>query len=495
MEEVLDQGGSVLYLVPEISLVPQTVNRVMRLAGDEAVIWHSRQNRSEKGEEFRKILQQKCRIVVGTRSAVFLPIPNLRLIIIDEEHDTSYVQTGDGAHDARDVARFLSKTTGAHLLYGSATPSMQQYHRAKLGEIKLLELTQRVGGLTMPQIMRVDLLGDGVGNDTISKQLRQEIDLELESGGQILLFLNRKGYAPVVLCRSCGEICRCRDCDVTLTYHQSSRSLLCHFCGYKIDTPKKCAKCSATSIKYVGMGTERIAEEARRFFPGARVVRFDAETIRNSEDLEKALEQVSSGGIDIIVGTQIFSKGHDFQGLTLVGMISADTSMSMPDFRASERTFQMIRQVTGRVGRDENPGRAIIQSYAGDHYAIKTAVEGDFSKFYEKEITYRKRYKYPPFTRMVRYLVTGLEEEKVEAGTEELYKELQQQVETDWVIHPPVMAPVYRIKQRFRRHILLFLPTGEDIPETLVKLREQVIKAKWLRGLSLLVMLDPEDVL
>ncbi len=495
IEEVILNGGSIIYLVPEISLIPQTVLQLQNLSKEEVSTWHSKMKTSDKKEEYLKILKGDCKIVVGTRSAIFSPIKNLQLIIIDEEHDGSYVQSDDVNYDARKIAEERAKINNAIVIYGSATPSIKTYHRGIKNKIEILSLPERIDNRAMPEIRTIHLLNDSASNRSISKKLEEEMRLNLESGGQTLLFLNRKGYAPVILCRKCGKAVKCKHCDVSLTFHRSNGDSICHMCGYRLKKINKCNHCDCTSFKYVGFGTERIVEEARRLFPGATVKRFDADTIRNEEDLRNTIKLIKEGGVDILAGTQIFSKGHDFKGLTLVGVISADTSMSLPDFRASERTFQMITQVTGRAGRDESAGKALIQSYSSSHYAIRCAIENDFESFYKKEINFRKKFSYPPYSRIIRFLITGIEESMVKTAIEELHNMLVEIKDDNWNIKKPVEAPVYRIRQRYRRHILIFIDNTGIIPLSLKVVRETCLRKKWMRKLNLKMEIDPEDIL
>ncbi|NPV52844.1 MAG: primosomal protein N' [Firmicutes bacterium] len=406
---VRELGRSAIVLVPEISLTPQMVERFCGRFGDEVAVLHSRLSMGERFDEWRRIRRGEARIVIGARSAIFAPARELGLIIIDEEHEASYKQEEAPRYDAREVARVRARAESAVLVLGSATPSVEAYHRAMTGEYAYARLASRISGRPLPAVHVVDLREElKAGNRTIfSRRLREAIASRLLLREQVILFLNRRGHSTFVLCRECGHVLKCPHCDVSLTYHAEDAKMLCHYCDWEERVPDVCPRCGSIYIKYFGIGTERVEREVRSSFPGARVLRMDVDTTRRKGSHRRMLDAFRKGDYDILVGTQMIAKGLDFPGVTLVGVVTADTSLNLPDFRAGERTFQLMEQVAGRAGRGSVPGEVIIQTYSPDHYSIRFAASHDYEGFYHEEIKTREELAYPPFAHLIAITVSS----------------------------------------------------------------------------------------
>ena len=401
IEETIKRGREAIVLVPEISLTPMMVNRFKSRFKDNVAIFHSELSNNTRYDEWRKVLRGEVKIAVGARSAIFTPFKNIGIIIIDEEHEQSYKQDNAPIYHAKDVAEFRTKTNNATLLLGSATPSIESYARAKKGVYNLLELKNRANNLGLPKTIVVDLNDEfKAGNHNyISRLLESKILTNLEKGNQSLLLLNRRGYSSYVMCRSCGSVRKCPNCDVSLTYHAFDNTLKCHYCNYEIKLDDKCHKCGYSPLEKVGYGTEKLEEELNTLFPNARIVRMDNDTTRGKNGHEKVLYDFEFNG-DILIGTQMIAKGLDFPNVTLVGVINADQSLSIPDFRSKETTFSLLTQVSGRAGRGDKKGEVVIQTYSKDHYAIKYALKQDYIGFYNEEMKVRKVARFIPFYNM-----------------------------------------------------------------------------------------------
>lgn len=397
IENCLKEGRQAILLIPEISLTYQNLRRFYRRFGDRVAVMHSKLGDGEKYEQFRRAKEGEISIMIGPRSALFTPFPDLGMIIIDEEHESSYKSESMPKYHAREVAGKLSELTHASLVMGSATPSLESFYRIKKGEIKEYRLSKRLTGGTLPNVHIVDMKEElESGNRTVfSRKLQEMMQDRLDKGEQTMLFLNRRGYASSVLCRSCGEVMKCPHCDISLSEHKGG-VLICHYCGYSTPFVKKCAKCGSDKIAGFRAGTEQIEDEIKKRFPQAVVLRMDADTTKKSEDYEAILSRFASGEADILLGTQMIVKGHDFKGVTLMGVLLADTSLSHSDYRAAERTFELLTQAAGRAGRGEMPGDAVIQTYQPEHYAVTYAASQDYEGFYEEEILYREMMEYPP---------------------------------------------------------------------------------------------------
>ncbi len=497
MASVLDRSKRVIVLVPEISLTPQTVSRFVGRFGGRVAVLHSNLSDGERYDQWQQIKGGAADIVVGPRSAIFAPFPNLGLIVIDEEHETSYKQ--DAAlpfYHARDVAVKRSALVDCPLILGSATPSLESFYHAQRGEYTLLQLPSRVSNIEMPPVEVVDMrLELQRGNRTIfSTTLRSAIEERLSKGQQVILFLNRRGYATHVFCRTCGYVERCDNCSISLTFHFSTKRMGCHHCGYERPTPQVCPQCGSMYIRHFGIGTEQVEQEVIKAFPEARVRRMDADSTTRKNAHQKILDVFKSGEIDILVGTQMIAKGLDFPNVTLVGVISADTALNLPDFRAGERAFNLLTQVAGRSGRSEAGGNVIIQTYMPEHYSIQAAQGHDYLRFYREEISHREALLYPPLSHAATILLRG----EVEAEVIQTANHLLDQLEIckgecfpSVEIRGPVPAPLAKIRNKFRWYFLL---RSEDVEE-LRQLIRCAFDATTPTNIDLIVDIDPISVL
>ncbi|MGB4990229.1 MAG: primosomal protein N', partial [Pyrinomonadaceae bacterium] len=400
MRFALDQGRSAMMLVPEIALTPVFSRRLRAVFGSEVAILHSNLSQGERFDEWRRIRRGDARIAIGTRSAVFAPLENIGLVIVDEEHDPSYRQHESPFYNARDVAVMRAHMAGAVVVLGSATPAMESFYNAQHDKYTYLQLPDRIGGRGLATAELIDMrdVFKRFGKDVpLSPELLEGIKETHAKGEQVIILLNRRGFSQFVLCRSCGETLKCKNCDITLTFHRRNNQLLCHYCNYREPSPKVCPHCESEYLYFVGEGTENIADQLTKKFPEMRIARVDRDTMAHKGELEQVLLDFAAGRIDMLVGTQMIAKGHDFPRVTLVGVVSVDIGLGLPDLRSAERTFQLITQVAGRSGRGEASGRVLIQTYYPEHYALRHAVKQDYEAFYAEEIKYRQRLAYPPF--------------------------------------------------------------------------------------------------
>ncbi|MGY5342567.1 primosomal protein N' [Paenibacillus glucanolyticus] len=470
IQRCLEQERQAIVLVPEISLTPQMVERFKARFGDRVAVMHSRLSDGERYDEWRKIREGRASVVVGARSAVFAPFDRLGLIIMDEEHETSYKQEETPKYHARDVAIHRASLTGAAVILGSATPSLESYHAAKSQAQdhfapQLLEMPSRALGNRLPEVQIVDMreeLRDG-NRSMFSRSLHAAITTRLERGEQTVLLLNRRGYSTFVMCRSCGYVAGCPECDISLTYHQKSNNLRCHYCGYAAQAPEVCPDCGSEHIRYFGTGTQRVEEELAKLFPGIRVIRMDVDTTTEKGSHEKLLKQFRDKKGDVLLGTQMVAKGLDFPDVTLVGVITADSALNLPDFRAAEKTFQLLTQVAGRAGRHQLPGEVVIQSYTPEHYSIIHASSHDYLSFVKDELKHRKALHYPPYCRLI--LVTLSHEQlpllvrmaenfaaaiKSKSDRRGWFGSLDRFDASALDILGPVASPIPRLKNRYR---------------------------------------------
>lgn len=453
--EVLAQGREAIVLVPEISLTPQLLSRFKDRFGENLALLHSRLGRGERYDQWRKIWKGEVKIVMGARSAIFAPLKNVGIIIVDEEHDPSYKQEEKLKYHARDLAVVRAKQDEAVLLLGSATPSLESFYNAERGKFHLLNLRERIEGRPLPQVELVDMKKE---EGLLSQKVRAALKKNAEDKKQSLLFLNRRGFANFILCPDCGLTFKCPNCSVTLTHHLRDRSLQCHYCDYRIPAPGDCPQCKGHRLQGMGIGTERLEQEIKTLFPEARVARMDRDTTSRRRSHQQILERLESGKIDILIGTQMIVKGHDFPNVTLVGVVSADTSLHFPDFRSSERTFQLLTQVAGRAGRGEALGEVVIQTFNPDHYSILRAKDHDFIGFYQEEIQFRKALEYPPFSRLINFRLSGNSEKATKVMAEEmgrigqvlLKKGYQKGIE----LLGPSAAPFAKMRGKFRWQML-----------------------------------------
>ena len=462
ISRVLKLGKQAVVLVPEISLTPQTVKRFKDRFGDRVAILHSRLSVGERFDEWRRIRGGEADIVVGARSAVFAPMTNLGLIVVDEEHDESYKQEEMPCYHARDVAIWRAEAHSAPVILGSATPALESTYLAAEGKYQLLVLPQRVMKRRLPSVNIVDMREElKKGNRTIlSESLRTAIEKRVRLGQQMMILLNRRGYATSVLCRGCGYVMQCDNCRVSLTYHELGNSVRCHYCGLVKPLPAQCPQCRSRYLHRFGVGTQRVEAVLRQEFPRSRLLRMDYDTTRRKGAHADILNRFRRGQADILLGTQMIAKGHDFPGVTLVGIITADTALNIPDFRAGERTFQLLTQVGGRAGRGDQKGEVIIQTYTPEHYSIQAAAGQDYISFYKEELEFRRELSYPPFNFLVRLLVAGADEDEVIGKAQEVAGELKSRMnileKTDQpVLLGPTPAPLSLVRNKFRWHVLL----------------------------------------
>lgn len=458
MQSVLESGRSSLLLVPEIGLTPAAAANLHQVFGDQVAILHSALSGDERAEQWHRIRRGEARIVVGTRSAVFAPVPDLALIVVDEEHDASYKQEETPRYHGRDVAVMRGKLGDSAVVLASATPSIESYHNAEAKKYKLVELSERVERRPLPKVEVVDMKFDfqQSGEERLfSRQLVEEVTECLARGEQAIILLNRRGYSSTVLCRACGEALQCKNCSIALTFHKAGYRMECHYCGYRQAVPKICPSCSSEYIYFLGAGSEKVEERLHSAFPQARIGRLDRDTVRTRHDFERVLNQFHAGEINLLVGTQMIAKGHDVHGVTLVGVVGADYALSFPDFRAAERTFQLLTQVAGRAGRGETPGRVVLQTYHPDHYAIQFAQQHDYSGFYDKEVRYRKWMHYPPFSALANVLVRSDKLEQTLKWTGQLGRWFETTRNEGVRVLGPSVAPIMRLKRDYRYHFIV----------------------------------------
>jgi primosomal protein N' (replication factor Y) len=496
IEVALALGRGVLLLVPEIALTPAVAVEFYQRFGDRVAILHSAFNDTERANEWRRIHAGSAGVVVGTRSAVFAPVRNLGLIVVDEEHDSSYKQQETPRYNGRDVAIVRAQSAGASVVLGSATPALESRWNAERGKYTLLELPERIEQRPLARVTVVDMRDEFLATRkqaTFSRLLLDELGARLANGEQSMLLMNRRGFSSFVVCRACGERIQCVNCSVTLTYHRSDRRLLCHYCNYAQRVPSKCPSCESEYIQFIGAGSERVEDELHAQFPNARIARLDRDTVHGKRDFERILSSFRAGEFDILVGTQMIAKGHDIPNVTLVGIVSADIGLALPDFRAAERTFQLLTQAAGRAGRGLTPGIVIIQTLAPEHYAIRFAAAQDFSAFYEKEVQFRRMMHYPPFAALANILVRSQKADEALRMAGELGRLLIPAPEGIYVLGPAA-APVPRIKSEFRYQMLLKSPTRKRLNEVLRELRAYAQRNKW-NPATLSLDVDPVTLL
>ena len=470
MRAVLEAGRSAILLVPEIGLTPAVAADLHQIFGDEVAILHSALSDKERAQQWRRIKSGEARIVVGTRSAVFAPVADLALIIVDEEHDSSYKQEETPRYHARDIAVMRAKMADAVVVLGSATPSLESYFNAKKNKYVLVELPNRVEQRPLPEVEIIDMRQEfqETGHEqVISRKLAAEIKERFDRNEQVMVLLNRRGYSPLVLCRTCGKTLECQNCAIALTHHKREHKMVCHYCGYTAPVPKACVHCGSEYVYFLGTGSEKLEELLHGMFPQARVARLDRDTVRGHEDFERTLNALSDGELDLVVGTQMIAKGHDIHGVTLVGVVGADSALGMPDFRAAERTFQLLTQVAGRAGRGQIPGKVILQTYFQDHYAVQYAAHHDFAGFYEKELRFRSWMHYPPYSALANVLVRSNQLDQALQWSGTIGKWFEQTRHEGVRVLGPATAPIMRLKRDYRYHFVLKSPSREKLNATL----------------------------
>ncbi|WP_077326092.1 primosomal protein N' [Virgibacillus siamensis] len=475
IQDVIEKGKEAIVLVPEISLTPQMVNRFKGRFGSNVAVMHSALSSGEKYDEWRRIQRKEVQVVVGARSAIFAPFKNLGIIIIDEEHENSYKQEDNPRYHARDVAIHRGEIHKCPVVLGSATPTLESYARAHKGVYKLATLKKRTNEKDMPSVEIVDMRNElHEGNRSMfSVTLKEKMESRIAKGEQIVLLLNRRGYSTFVMCRDCGHVTECPHCDIALTYHKNSNRLKCHYCSYEEPMPVRCPSCNSDLIRFFGTGTQRIEESLVQLIPEARVIRMDVDTTRRKGAHEKLLNQFANKEADILLGTQMIAKGLDFANVTLAGVLTADSMLHLPDFRSSEKTFQLLTQVSGRAGRHDLPGEVIIQSYTPEHYSIQLASHYDFVQFYRNEMNTRKKFQYPPYVFLTLITVSHQNHVTVVQTAQRIAQLLQQYMEDNTVVLGPTPSPITRMKDRYRYQCMIKYKNEPNLRKIIKKIIRQ----------------------
>ena len=501
IERVLELGRDAIILVPEISLTPQTVGRfVARFKHDIAVL-HSGLSLGERYDEWRRAQRGEVRIVVGARSAIFAPLPNLGMIIVDEEHDGSYKQGETPRYHARDVAIMRARNNNAVCVLGSATPSVESYHNSEIGKSVRLDLATRATGAALPGVKVLDMrieAKENAGQMILSRTLEEAVNAKVEAGEQVILLLNRRGFAPFVLCPQCGWVAECEDCNVSMTYHSTGGHLRCHYCDATRPKPGICDKCYFNPLIYLGTGTQKVEDYLLHAFPKARVARMDADTTSGKGGHAKILGRFAKKEIDVLIGTQMLAKGHDFPGVTLVGVVNADTGLCMPDFRAAEQSFQLLTQVAGRAGRGDLPGEVLIQTFRPNHYAVVAAAAHDYHGFFQQEIAHRESALYPPFRRLVNFAIESEDLELAERGMMALHRIVRDLVREGGFrgmeLMGPAPAAVKKVKKHYRWHLGVLSMSPKKLNGLTRQSRERFLEGHKGRKVLLKVDLDPYGI-
>ena len=469
IEKIIENGKSSIMLVPEISLTPQMINRFVERFGNDIIsVLHSKLSIGERHDSWERIESGEAKIVIGARSAIFAPVQNLGIIIIDEEHDSSYKSEMAPRYNAKEVAEEIAKYNNIPLLLGSATPDINTFYEAKNGKMELLRLTKRANNSNLPSIQIVDLRQElANGNRTmISIKLYKLIQENLKNKKQTILFLNRRGFSTFIMCRDCGYVAKCKNCNISLTYHKKEEKLKCHYCGFEEPLIKICPECGSKKIRYFGTGTQKLELEINKIFPNASTIRMDIDTVTKKKSHEEILRKFNEEKIDILIGTQMIVKGHHFPDVTLVGVVSADGSLNIDDYRASERTFDLLVQVAGRAGREKLPGNVIIQTYNPDNYSIQYAKKQNYEEFYNVEIKLREQLRYPPFCDIIMFGISAEKEDIVLKTSNELYSNLNRKLKEKNIsvnLLKPLPAPIDRIKNRYRWRIIMKAKVNDEI--------------------------------
>lgn len=492
--DALKNGKTAIMLVPEISLTPQMLSRFKSRFGDTVAVLHSGLSAGEKFDEWTRIYSGEAKVVLGARSAIFAPLKNVGVIVIDEEHDRSYTSETNPRYITEDVALFRAKYNECSLILGSATPSIETYKKAKDGAYQLIELPNRINNIKMPDIEIVDMLNEVLDGNTsaFSRKLLSQLKKTIDDKKQAMIFINRRGYASFVMCRECGYVAKCDDCEVALVYHKEDNELKCHFCGKRYRALTNCPNCNSKYIKYGAVGTERVVNELKEIFPDVPIFRMDNDTTRGKNGHQKILEKFSSVTPSILVGTQMIAKGHDFPLINFVGIIDADVSLYNSDFRSVENTFQLVTQVSGRAGRKNGDGKVVLQTYSPKHYAYKYATNYDYKGFYAKEINLRQTTGFPPYSMIMRVLISSSDSELAIKVTKEIYEkalEIKEKYGKQIIFLQAMPAPVKRIQTKFRYQVLFrFLP-NEDIRFDIFKISDIINK-----NVSVFVETNPQNL-
>ncbi len=496
--ESIKNGKTAIVLVPEISLTPQMIDRfVARFSKEEIAVLHSKLSIGERYDEWNKIKEGKARIIIGARSAIFAPTQNIGIIIIDEEHDSSYKSEAIPKYDAKEIAKKIAKENNCPLLLGSATPDLVTYYNSKKGKIKLLELTKRANNSKLPNVKIIDLkmeLANG-NRSMLSIDLYNEIEQNLKNHKQTILFLNRRGYSTFIMCRECGYTVKCKNCNISLTYHKSENKLKCHYCGYEENVVTICPECHSTKIRYFGTGTQKLEQEINKLFPKASTIRMDIDTVTKKNSHEEILNKFKNENIDILIGTQMVVKGHHFPNVTLVGVIAADSSLNIDDYRANERTFQILTQVAGRAGREGLEGKVIIQTYNPENFSILCAQEQNYDKFYNTEIALRKQLNYPPFCDIILIGFNSLVEKEIIEVSHKLYEYLKKNLDNQFFnVLKPMPSPIDKIQNKFRWRIIIKGNLTEDASQIINKGLKEIYNSNY-KNTRITIDVNPNNMI
>jgi primosomal protein N' (replication factor Y) len=487
-------GKGAIVLVPEIALTPQLLSRFRRRFGDRVAVLHSGLTDRERADEYRRIQSGQVDVAIGARSAVFAPFAKVGLIIVDEEHENSYKQEEGLRYHARDVAVMRAKIENAVAVLGSATPSLESFYNAKTGKYHYLRLASRVDHRPMPEVEIIDVK-TLPKNSRYSPRLVDEIKKRLESNEQTLLLLNRRGFSSVLICRDCGTAIKCPSCSVSLTFHKSDGKLKCHYCGFFTRPPDKCPRCQSVELKQIGSGTQKVEEELQAFFPDARLKRMDSDSVKGRGAYDTLLQQVDRREVDILLGTQMIAKGHDFPAVTLVGVVDADVGLNLPDFRSAERTFQLITQAAGRAGRGDLGGEVIVQTMNPEHYSIRHSMTHDYERFYNEEIVFRKELHYPPFGRIIKLEFKSPKEEQAAEAARTAQNRIRHLMrEKDTMLLGPAPAPIFRMRGQYRFQLLL-LSQQRDKIRMLALQGRKAVEEKYGRKCKVIVDVDPVNLM
>ena len=499
IEKVINEEKGAILLVPEISLTPQMLDRFIgRFGKEKLAVLHSKLSIGERHDEWLKIKENRAKIVIGARSAIFAPLPNLGIIIIDEEHDNSYKSESNPRYNAKEIAEKICKSERIPLVLGSATPDLSTFYRTKKNEITLLKLTKRANNSNLPTVEVVDLKKElAYGNKSmLSQSLYKSMKQNLENKYQTILFLNRRGYSTFIMCRECGYTMKCPNCNISLTYHSFQNRLKCHYCGHEENPVKICPSCGSDKIRYFGTGTQKLEEEIKKIFPEASTIRMDIDTVTKKNSHEEILNKFKNENIDVLIGTQMVVKGHHFPKVTLVGVIAADSSLNIDDFRANERTFQILTQVAGRAGRENLPGKVIIQTYNPDSFPIEFSKKQDYDLFYKTEINLRKQLKYPPFCDIIVIGFSGENQKEISNVSEFVYNLLKTNLEKyDVKVFMPMPAPIDKIKNKYRWRIIAKGNVTEEVTIVINKCLQKIYESGIGKKTNIAVDVNPNNMM
>lgn len=506
INKMIKENKSAIILVPEISLTPQMLNRFISRFGKEKIaILHSKLSIGERHDEWERIKEGRAQIVIGARSAIFAPVKNLGIILIDEEHDSSYKSESTPKYQAKEIAEKIAKEKQIPIVLGSATPDLTTYYKAQNGEYTLLKLTKRANNSNLPKVEIVDLkqeLANG-NRSMLSFELYQSIEKNIKEKLQTILFLNRRGYSTFIMCRNCGYTVKCKNCNISMTYHSYENKLKCHYCGYEEKIMKVCPECGSDKIRYFGTGTQKLEQEIHKQFPQAKTIRMDVDTVTKKNSHEQILEKFKKDDIDILIGTQMVVKGHHFPKVTLVGVIAADSSLNIDDYKATERTFQILTQVAGRAGRENLPGKVIIQTYNPDNFSIQSAKKQNYESFYETEMELRKQLKYPPFCDIIVIALNSTDENEIKEVSNNIhekiintpeFKEKDLDENNKFNIFRPAPSPIDKIQNKYRWRIIIKGKMTEKVNKTLNKLLKEIYNNNY-KNTSITIDVNPNNMM